>query len=45
MDLYYRMIRYLNRYITFTPEFQKRISREAFIVAAKNYIDYPYILG
>lgn len=45
MDLYYRIIRYLNRYISFTPEFEKKISREDFIASARKYLNYPYALG
>ncbi len=45
MDIYYRIVRYLNRYITFTPEFQEYASRQDLIDSAKKYIDYPYILG
>ncbi len=45
MDIYYRIVRYLNRYITFTPEFQEYVSRANFIDSAKKYLDYPYILG
>ncbi len=40
----YRIIRYINRYTTITPEFQKKISRADFIEWAKQYLDYPYIL-
>ena len=42
---YYRWIRYLNRYVTFTPEFEKKISRELFIEGARKYLGYPYVLG
>ncbi len=41
---YYRIIRALNRYTTFTPEFQKKVSREEFIRSAEAYLGYPYIL-
>jgi NlpC/P60 family len=45
VDLYYRAVRHLNRYITFTPEFQKQISRREFIEWAQKYLEYPYVLG
>lgn len=45
LEFSYRVIRALNRYITFTPEFRKLITREEFIIWAKRYLDYPYVLG
>jgi hypothetical protein len=45
IPIYYRAIRYLNRYITFTPEYIKSISVESFIESAYSYKNYPYIFG
>jgi hypothetical protein len=43
--IYYRAIRYLNRYITFTPEYIKSISVASFLERTSAYRGYPYVLG
>lgn len=44
MKFVYRVIRFLNRYITFTPEFRTKVSRSDFISRAMEYVHFPYVL-
>jgi hypothetical protein len=43
--LYYRIVRYINRYIVWTPEYLQPTHPDRFIQAALQYRGYPYILG
>lgn len=45
VHLYYRIVRFLNRFITFTPEWKQDISTATFLQSAERYIGFPYVLG